>query len=79
MKRQKSLVEAVLMSFGSTVGLPKTKVALTSQCLATANNVLHCFGVHPTKSADCIPIRQAHSVQVPPYRSMPCVDRNCHF
>ena len=23
-----------------------------SQCLATANNVLHCFSLHPTNSAD---------------------------
>jgi len=25
------------------------------------------------------PIKQAHNIQVPPYRSMPCVDRNYHF
>ena len=42
---------------------------------ATANNVLHCFSLRPAKSADWIPIKQAHSVQVPPYRSMPCLDR----
>ena len=42
---------------------------LSSHRLATANNVLHCFSLHPAKSEDWIPIKQAHSVQVPPYRS----------
>jgi len=50
-----------------------------SQRLATANNVLHCFSLHPTRFADWIPIKQAHSKQVPPYRSVPCVNRICLF
>ena len=58
---------------------PKDTIALSSQRLTTANNVLHCFGLHPTKSADWIPIKQTHSVQVPPYRSVHCVGCSYHF
>ena len=52
---------------------------LTSQRLATANNVLHCFRLHPTESADSIPIKQAHNIELPPYRSMPFEDHSYHF
>jgi len=52
---------------------------LTSQRLAAANNVLHCFSLHPAESADWIPIKQAHNTEVPSYRSMPCEDRSYHF
>jgi hypothetical protein len=39
----------------------KNVVALTSQCLAAANNMLHCFYLLPAESAGWIPIKQAHS------------------
>jgi hypothetical protein len=48
----------------------KTLVALTSQRLAAANNMLHCFGLLPAESAGWIPIKHADSIQVPSYRGM---------
>jgi hypothetical protein len=51
-------------------------VALTSQRLAAANNMLHCFGLLPVESAGWIPIKQAHSIQVPSYRGMSREDGN---
>jgi hypothetical protein len=59
----------VLISFGST-NIPKNVVALTSQRLAAANNMLHCFGLLPAESAGWIPIKLAHSIQVPSYSGM---------
>jgi hypothetical protein len=55
----------------------KNVVALTSQRLAAANNMLHCFGFLPAESAVWIPIIQAHSIQVPSYRGMSRKDGNC--
>jgi hypothetical protein len=77
-KRQRSLTEAVLISFGSAVNFPKT-LALMSQHLAAAGNMLHCFSLHPAESAGCIPIKQAHNTQVLSHRNMSCEDRNYHF
>jgi hypothetical protein len=37
--------------------IPKNVVALTIQRLATANNMLHCFGLLPAESAGWIPIK----------------------
>jgi hypothetical protein len=45
--------------------IPKNVVALMSQRLAAANNMLHCFGLLPAESARWIPIKQDHSIQVP--------------
>ena len=59
---QRSLTEVVLMYFGSAISFPKT---LTSQRLAVANNMLHCFSLHPAESSGWIPIKQTHNVQVP--------------
>jgi hypothetical protein len=59
--------------------LPKDILALTSQRLAAADTMLHCFGLHPAESAGWILIKQAHNIQVPPHRSMSCEDRNYHF
>jgi hypothetical protein len=55
----------------------KNVVALPSQRLAATNNTLHCFGLLPAESADWIPIKQAHSIQVPSYRGMSREDGNC--
>jgi hypothetical protein len=57
--------------------IPKNVVALTSQCLTLANNMLHGFGLLPAESAGWIPIKQGHSIQVPSYRGMSCEDGNC--
>jgi hypothetical protein len=51
-------------------------MALTSQRLALADNMLHCFRLHPAKFAGWIPIKQTHNIQVPPYRGMSCKDRD---
>jgi hypothetical protein len=59
--------------------VPKEVITLTSQCLAAANNMLYTFSLLPAKSAGWIPIKQAHSIQVPSYSSMSCEDRNYHF
>jgi hypothetical protein len=56
--------------------IPKNAVPLTSQRLAAANNMLHCFSLLPTEFAGWIPIKQAHGIQVPSYRSMSCEDGN---
>jgi hypothetical protein len=50
-----------------------------NQHLTAANNMLHCFSLHPAKSAGWIPIKQAHDIQVLPYRSMSHEDWNYHF
>jgi hypothetical protein len=39
--------------------------------------MLHCFGLLPAESAGWIPIKQAHSIQVPSYRGMSHEDGNC--
>jgi hypothetical protein len=39
--------------------------------------MLHCFGLLSAESAGWIPIKQAHSVQVPSYRGMSHEDGNC--
>jgi hypothetical protein len=57
--------------------IPKNAVALTSQRLVAANNMLHCFGLLPSESAGWIPIKQAHSIHVPSYRGMSHEDGNC--
>ena len=63
-KRQRSLSEAVLISFGSTNGFPK----LTSQRLAAAGDVLHCFNLHLAKSAGWISTKPAHDSQMSSHR-----------
>jgi hypothetical protein len=55
--------------------IPKN-VALTSQRLAAANNMLHCFGLLPAESAGWIAIKQAQGIQVPSYRRMSREDGN---
>jgi hypothetical protein len=52
-------------------------VALTSQYLAAAHDVLHYFGLLPAESAGWIPVKQAHGIQVPSYRGMSREDGNC--
>jgi hypothetical protein len=59
---QRSLTEAVLISFGDKQ-IPKNVVALTSQRLAAANNMFRCFGLLPAESAGWIPMKRAHSIQ----------------
>jgi hypothetical protein len=39
--------------------IPKNIIALTSQRLAAASNVLHCFGLLPAESAGWVSIKQA--------------------
>jgi hypothetical protein len=51
-------------------------MALTSQRLAAADYMLHCFSLLPAESAGWIPIKQAHNIQVPPYRGMSCKDHD---
>jgi hypothetical protein len=53
-------------------------MALMSQRFAAADDMLYCFGLLPAKSAGWISIKQAHSIQVPSYRSVSCKDRNYH-
>jgi hypothetical protein len=48
--------------------LQKRCSADESQRLAAANNILHCFGLLPAESAGWIPVKQAHSIQVPSNR-----------
>jgi hypothetical protein len=45
-KRQTSLTEAVLNSFGSASYFPKI-LALSSQCITAASDELHCFSLDP--------------------------------
>jgi hypothetical protein len=79
-KRHRSLTEAgCTYIFWSDRPVPKDVIALISQRLAAANNMLHCFSLLPAKSARWIPIKQAHSTQVPSHRSMSCENRNCHL
>ena len=58
--------------------LPKD-VALTSQRLAAAGDVLHCFSLHLAESARWISTKQAHNSQMSSYRNMSSEDCNCHF
>jgi hypothetical protein len=44
--------------------IPKNIVALTSQRLAAANNMLHCFSLLPAESAGWIPIKQAQTWRI---------------
>jgi hypothetical protein len=62
MQRQRFFTEAVLISFGDTIEFPKNIAALTSQCLAAARDMLHCFGLLPAESAVWIPIEKAHVI-----------------
>jgi hypothetical protein len=39
--------------------------------------MLHCFGLLPAESAGWIPIKQAHTIQVPSNRGMSPEDGNC--
>jgi hypothetical protein len=39
--------------------------------------MLNCFGPLPAESAGWIPIKQAHSIQVPSYRGMSLENGNC--
>jgi hypothetical protein len=59
--------------------LPKNVVALTSQCIAAASDMLHCFSLHLAESAGWIPTKQARNSQMSSYRSMSSEDCNCHF
>jgi hypothetical protein len=56
--------------------VPKDIIALASQRLAAADNMLHCFSLLPAASAGRIPFTQAHDIQVPSYRSLSCEDRS---
>jgi hypothetical protein len=58
---------------------PKNIIALSSQCLAAADDMLHCFNLHPAKSAGWIPTVQAHSLQMSSHWSMSSENCNCHF
>jgi hypothetical protein len=49
--------------------IPRNVVALTSQRLAAAINMLHCFGLIPAVSAGWIPIEQAHRKMVTEVKS----------
>jgi ABC-type histidine transport system ATPase subunit len=39
--------------------------------------MLHCFNLLPAESAGWIPVKQAHSIQVPSYRGISREDGNC--
>jgi hypothetical protein len=79
-KRHRSLtVAGCTYIFRFDKPVPKDVIALTSQRLAAANNMLHCSSLLPAESAGWIPIEQARSIQVPSYRSMSCEDRNYHM
>jgi hypothetical protein len=52
MKKQRSLTEAVCMSVGFNIQIPNDTKALTSQRLAAANNVLHCFSLLLAESTE---------------------------
>jgi hypothetical protein len=56
MYRHRSFIEAVLISFDAKIKFPKKFVALMSQCLAAARDMLHYFGLLPAESAGWIPI-----------------------
>jgi hypothetical protein len=58
---------------------PKKVVALSSQCLAAASNMLHCFSLHLAESAGWISTKQAHNSQMSCHRSMSSEEWNCHF
>ena len=74
-KRQRSLSEAI---FWFNKWFPKDIVALTSQRLAAAGDMLHCFSLFLAESAGWIPTKQAHDSQMSSYRSMSSEDCNCH-
>jgi hypothetical protein len=59
--------------------LPKEIIAPTNQRLAAANDMMHCFSLHPAKFARLISIKQAHDMQVLLHRSMSHEDRNYYF
>jgi hypothetical protein len=58
---------------------PKNVVALSSQCLAAAGDMLHCFSLHLTESAGWISTKQAYSSQMFSHWSMSSENCNCHF
>jgi hypothetical protein len=58
---------------------PKKVVALSSQCLTAASDMLHRFILHPADSAGWISTEQAHSLQISSHWSMSSENCNCHF
>jgi hypothetical protein len=42
--------------------IPKNIIALASQRLAAAEDMLHCFTLLPAKSEGRIPFKQAHDI-----------------
>jgi len=73
MKRHRSHTEAVLMSFGSEVSLPKNYITLTSQCLAATDNML----LRPAESAGQIPISNLKVITFKTVRRL-TKERNLH-
>jgi hypothetical protein len=39
--------------------------------------MLHCFGLLPAEPAGCVPVKKAHSIQVPSNRGVSREDGNC--
>jgi hypothetical protein len=76
MKRDRYFNETMLITFGSANSFPKYLIALTSQCLATTNNMVHSFSHRPAKYAGWISIKEAHNIQLLPHRSMACEECN---
>jgi hypothetical protein len=56
---------------------PKNIIALSSQCLAAASNMLHCLSLHLAESAGWISTEQAHSSQMSYHWSMSSESCNC--
>jgi hypothetical protein len=47
--------------FWFDIRIPNDIKALTTQHLAAADNVLHCFNLLPAESAGRIPFKQSHA------------------
>jgi hypothetical protein len=58
---------------------PKEIMALMSQCLEAASNMLYCFNLLPAESTGRIPFKQTHGMLVLSHRSVPSESRNYHF
>jgi hypothetical protein len=75
-KKHRSLIEAVLMSFGSIISFPKTSYLCRANALHR-QTICCTVCLHSAASADWISVAQVNSKQVPPCRSMHCI--NCGY
>jgi hypothetical protein len=63
-KRQRSLIVAVHITYGSMVNNPQNIVVLTRQSLAATNKVLHCFSLRSALSAGWISVIRTNNMQM---------------